>query len=152
MFVAIFLLREWVLQNQDAEDGMDAPVRQADALHVQAEVDGIMDRLLAEGIQHPELREALARFQDDNNINGNDPQPDNPFDPIQRQNPPPPRHRPQDFWNDEFDFNDRNDNDRRLHSLHENNTLPPRGNIPPTGEPSSTMPGYVHDLNQTYHP
>lgn len=156
VFVAIFLLREWVLQNQDAEDGMDAPARPGEGLVVgPVDVDGLVDRLLAEGIQNPDIREALVRLQVDNNNNHNEngPRLDLPFDQPQRQNPAQPRRHPQDFWrNDGFDF-DRNDNDRRLHSLNENPPLPLRGTFPPAGESSSARPGYVYDpLNQTYHP
>lgn len=159
VFVAIFLLREWVLQNQDAEDGMDAPVRPAEPPHFnQADVDGLVDRLLAEGIQNPEIREALVRLQADNNHNHNHnengPRLDPRLDP-QRQNPAQPRRHPQDFWrNDGVDFND--NNDPRPHSLNENPLPPPpplRATFPSAGEPSFARPGYVYDpLNQTYHP
>ncbi|KAF9925003.1 hypothetical protein BGZ65_008000 [Modicella reniformis] len=145
VFVAIFLLREWVLQNQDVEEGI---VVDREALLDQAEIDR-MEGLLAQ------RREAIAAgIQDDdnnhnhNNINNHNNAMNAPRLDALLETPPlhPPlrRYYQQEGWrNDGLDFNDEN----------ENSTPQPPGIFSSAGESSSARAGYVYDpLNQTFHP
>ncbi|KAF8929299.1 hypothetical protein BGZ58_009030 [Dissophora ornata] len=152
VFVAIFLLREWVLQNQDVDDGgvlLEGPDRPADGLQLdQAEIVG---RLLAAQAQHQQQEVAAADGAEERN-NDIDGHPNPVFEMLPQHNPPYNRHRQQGVWrNDTFNFDDHND--RRPPTLNEFPRHSLQEDFPTSGESSHTRAGYIYDpLNQTYHP
>ncbi|KAF9343073.1 hypothetical protein BGX26_006305, partial [Mortierella sp. AD094] len=156
VFVAIFLLREWVIQNQDPEEGdilVDIPARPADAMEFdQADIDGAVGRLLgAEQLLQQQL-EAVARAEEPHNRDTA--QLDHPtLAPLLQQNPTN-RQNQSDIWiNDSFNFPADLDDRRQAPSSNEVPRYSPQENFPTSGESSSTRAGFVYDpLSQTYHP
>ncbi|KAF9116092.1 hypothetical protein BGX27_004889 [Mortierella sp. AM989] len=156
LFVAIFLLREWVIQNQDPEEGdilMDIPIRPVDAMHFDpADIDdGALGRILeAERLMHQQLQTAArADGVDNENVAQIEPP---ALLPLSQRNPMN-RQNQSDVWvNDSFNYT----SDYTDHLLPSSNDISRYSSqeIPPTaGESSSTRAGFVYDpLDQTYHP
>ncbi|KAI1303397.1 hypothetical protein EDD11_005360 [Mortierella claussenii] len=156
VFVAMFLLREWVQQNQDPEGmgGMgDAPDRPAEPVQLnQAEIDGLLDGILAVQRHQQEVADVLAQLPESERAS----LPSPPTLPLPLQlSPANPGHDPQDIWTDDL-FNIGNANDRLQQMPSLNNTLrySPQDMHGANGESStSARAGYIYDpLNQTYHP
>ncbi|KAG0280310.1 hypothetical protein BGZ95_010589 [Linnemannia exigua] len=160
VFVAIFLLREWVLQNQDIDDQFaEEQDRAADRVQQldQAEIEGALGLLVAAQLQRQQQDAAAAggipaadEFgQQQGRAAGRLDPP--AFAPILGRVPTNLRQNPENMWEDEFDaFEDQMPNPFRDITGHN----PEESFIAPAESSSSAgRPGYVYDpLNQTYHP
>ncbi|KAG0318326.1 hypothetical protein BGZ99_005746 [Dissophora globulifera] len=151
VFVAIFLLREWVNQNQDPEEDVlvEVPGR-PDGLQLdEAEVEGALGRLLAAQLQRQQQEAAARAAELANDLAAHR---DPAFDLPAHRNPGNARPNPQDAWrNNAFDFDEHND--RRPPELNDAHRYPSHEIFPVGGESSTARAGYIYDpLNQTYHP
>ncbi|KAF9155333.1 hypothetical protein BG015_010265 [Linnemannia schmuckeri] len=161
VFVAIFLLREWVLQNQDIDDQFaEVQERAAERLQQldQAEIEGALGLLVAAQLQRQQQDAAVAAggvpaVADHGPQQGRaagrlDPPTFAPT--LGRRNVTNLGQNRENIWADDFDvFDDEADPFR---DVPEHN--PRDAFLPPAETSSSTnRPGYVYDpLNQTYHP
>ncbi|KAF9400174.1 hypothetical protein BGX21_004856 [Mortierella sp. AD011] len=156
VFVAIFLLREWVIQNQDPEEGdilVDIPARPADAMEFdQADIDGAVGRLL--GAEQLLQQQLGARARAEEPHNRDIAQPGHPaLAPFPQQNPT--NHQNQsDIWaSDSYNFPVDSDSQHQPPSSSEFPRYSPQGNFPTSGESSSARAGFVYDpLSETFHP
>ncbi|KAK3846009.1 MAG: hypothetical protein J3R72DRAFT_380733 [Linnemannia gamsii] len=160
VFVAIFLLREWVLQNQDIDDQFaEEQDRAGDRVQQldQAEIEGALGLLVAAQFQRQQQEAAAAggvpaadEFgQQQGRAAGRLDPP--AFVPIQGRVPTNLRQNRENMWEDDFDaFEEQRPNPFRDIPGHN----PEDDFIAPAESSSSAdRPGYVYDpLNQTYHP
>ncbi|KAF9546274.1 hypothetical protein EC957_009887 [Mortierella hygrophila] len=163
VFVAIFLLREWVLQNQDIDDQF-AEVQERAAERVQqldqAEIEGALGLLVAAQLQRQQQDAAAAaaaggvpaaaehRPQQGRAAGRLDPPPFAPT--LGRRNLTNLGQNRDNIWADDFDvFDDETDPFRDTPELDPRDTFL----APAESSSSANRPGYVYDpLNQTYHP
>ncbi|KAG0294409.1 hypothetical protein BGZ96_001248 [Linnemannia gamsii] len=163
VFVAIFLLREWVLQNQDIDDQF-AEVQERAAERVQqldqAEIEGALGLLVAAQLQRQQQNAAAAggvpAAEEHGPLQGRaagrlDPPAFAPT--LGRRNPTNLLQNRDNIWADDFDvFDDETDPFRDIRDIPD---LSPRDAFlaPAESSSSANRPGYVYDpLNQTYHP
>lgn len=163
VFVAIFLLREWVLQNQDIDDQF-AEVQERAAERVQqldqAEIEGALGLLVAAQLQRQQQDAAAAAAaggvpavaehgpQQGRAAGRPDPPPFAPT--LGRRNLTNLGQNRDNIWADDFDiFDDEADPFRDTPELNPRDTFL----APAESSSSANRPGYVYDpLNQTYHP
>lgn len=163
VFVAIFLLREWVLQNQDIDDQFaevqDRAAERAQQLD-QAEIEGALGLLVAAQLQRQQQDAAAAGgvpaaeehgLQHGRAAGRLDPPAFAPT--LGRRNPTNFPQNRDNIWADDFDvFNDEADPFRDIRDIPD---LSPRDTFlaPAESSSSANRPGYVYDpLSQTYHP
>ncbi|KAF9087141.1 hypothetical protein BGX23_008327 [Mortierella sp. AD031] len=159
VFVAIFLLREWVLQNQDIDDQLaEDRERQVDRLQQldQAEIEGALGLLAAAQLQRQQQEAAAAARvpalqefgQNQGRAAGRLDLP--VFAPALGIIPPNLRQNQDNVWANEFvAFGD-----RRPNPFRDPPRYTPGDAFPVPADPSTTArPGYVYDpLNQAYYP